>query len=80
MNRIHAPDRESRFEDACKFAAAVVVVGLIVVAGEAAMQRAPSLGEAAMPAAAASDATAVDYFPDGYVLDAREPDEHVQAF
>ena len=79
MDRFDVPDRESRFEDACKLAVAVVVAGLIVVAGEAAMQRTPPLGEAAMPAAAASDVVPRASMP-RYVPEPGEPEERAQAF
>jgi hypothetical protein len=79
MNSIHTPDRETRFQDACKFAAAIVVVGFIVVAGEAAMHRTPSLGDASTPTPIV-DVGAADYFPHQYTLQAGEPETHVEAF
>jgi hypothetical protein len=78
MDSMDYRDRESRFQDACKFAAAVVVVGMIVIAGEAAMHR----GEDATIHGALQviEVAPSEYFPGQYTLQAGEPDEHVQAF
>ena len=88
MTPIDYRDRENRFEDACKFAAALVAVGLIVFAGESAMRHVPDVPLtvpvqiAADPADRAEPAEeARDYFPNGYTMDASAmPEPHVEAF
>jgi hypothetical protein len=80
MNPIPYRDRENRFEDVCKFAAALVAVGLIVFAGESAMQRIPEV-TAVEAARAAPVAPPFDYFPDQFTIDAAARAEpHVEAF
>jgi len=71
-----APDRESRFQDACKLAAVVAVVGLIVAAGEMAMDRLPA-PVAPMAPAMADDDYRFEHFPDQPRLPATEREPHV---
>ena len=71
MTPIDYRDRENRFEDACKFAAALVAVGLIVFAGESAMRHVPDV-PLTVPVHIAPSASAetFEYFPDQYPIDA----------
>jgi hypothetical protein len=68
------------FAGGFKFAAALVVIGLIVAAIESPINWVPmtTLHEvAANPAAAPAD---TEYFPSGYTLGATEPTSHIEAF
>jgi hypothetical protein len=77
MNPIDYRDREARFQDACKFAAAVVVVGLIVFAGESFMH---GTREAPPAPPVVQGEASFEYFPDRYPLQSAEPEPHVEAF
>jgi hypothetical protein len=82
MTPIDYRDRENRFEDACKFAAALVAVGLIVFAGESAMRHVPDVPlTVPVHLAPAPSVEPFEYFPDGYAVDASAALEpHIDAF
>ena len=66
-----------------KFVAAVVVVGLILAAGEGAITEpmTHTLHDTAAARAAPTESLpASDYFPSGYTLNASEPAPHIEQF
>lgn len=80
MTPIDGHDRESRFEDVCKFAAALVAVGLIVFAGETAMQRIPDMAPVEVPSVESAGAPAAA-FSDRYKIDPpAKPEPHIERF
>lgn len=70
------PDFAGRF----KFAAAVVVIGLIVAAIESPIDWAPTTTTVRDAAASEAASAPADYFPSDYTLNAGEPAPHVEAF
>ena len=67
------------FAGGFKFAAAVVVIGLIIAASESPINWVPTTTVNEVAASEAAPA-ATEYFPSGYVLDATEPTPHIEAF
>ena len=82
MSPLDYRDPENRFEDACKFAAALVAVGLIVFAGESAMRHVPNVPlTVPVHIAPAEPGEPTGQFPEGYAIDASAaPEPHVEAF
>ena len=79
MNRYNDERRCPDFAGRCKFAAAVVVIGLIIAAVESPINWVPT---ATLHDSSAAEPTpaAAEYFPSGYTLDATDPAPHVEAF
>jgi hypothetical protein len=67
------------FAGGFKFAAAVVVIGLIVAASESPINWLPTTTPHNVAASEAAPAPA-DHLPSDYTLDAGEPTPHVEAF
>ncbi len=79
---VHAEEHAQAIARGFKFVAAVVVVGVILAAGEGALTEPMShtLHDTAAREAAASTLPVSDYFPSGYQLNATEPEAPIEQF
>ncbi|HVE48803.1 MAG TPA: hypothetical protein VNG69_04190 [Casimicrobiaceae bacterium] len=75
MEPLENRDRESRFQDACASAAAIVLVGVIIVLGEATMNRVHSQMQAEVKAANVAPS---EYVPRELVLEAVGSGPHMK--
>ena len=79
MNAHELAEQRDNVSGGFRFAAAVVVIGLLFAVGEGSINGTPALIQ---PEAASTPAqpAATEYFPSGYTLNAAEPTAHVEAF
>ena len=77
--KVHSIEEQRPDLSGFKFAAAVVVIGLIIAASEGPIIAVPTV---TLHDAAASEMApaATEYFPSGYTLDVTEPSPHIEAF